>query len=289
MQLKRLIKAALLLIVAAVLLVLGLLYYQGKQGPRTNSAYVALGSSFAAGLGLGEREPRSPLVCQRSVNGYPQQFASQAKLALTDMSCSGATIKHVLRGGQVFLGPQIAALGPNTKLVTITAGGNDIGYVGDLTAMAFQRKGGFLGTLTGWFWHGARPVAERDFAQLEFDMVATLQEIHRLSPNARIIVVTYPVILPETGSCPKIGIDAEQADLMRSVGLRLAEATRAAANEAGATVVDMAVLSKGHDACSALPWVNGSAPTHGAPFHPTLAGARAVTDKIRFSQNRAQP
>ena len=66
---------------------------------------------------------------------------------------------------------------------------------------------------------------------------------------------------------------------MRSVAVRLAEVTRAAASAAGATVIDMAVISKGHDACSAQPWVNGSAPAHGAPFHPTLAGAVRFPNK----------
>jgi lysophospholipase L1-like esterase len=281
------LKVGALLVFVAALSVAAILYYQGKQPPRKNSAYVALGSSFAAGLGLGAREVGSPLVCQRSVNGYPQQLARQANLALTDMTCSGATIRHVLMGGQVFLGPQIDALGQDTKLVTITAGGNDIGYVGDLTAMAYRRKGGFIGTLTGWFWSGAKPVVERNFAQLEADLLATLREIHRRSPTARIVVVTYPAILPETGTCLQLGIDATQADLMRSVALRLAEATRSAARAAGATVIDIANISRGHDACSALPWVNGSAPAHGAPFHPTLAGARAIADQIQLSLNSA--
>jgi hypothetical protein len=67
---------------------------------------------------------------------------------------------------------------------------------------------------------------------------------------------------------------------MRPVAARLAEVTRAAAFAAGAAVVDMATLSAGHDACSAAPWVNGIVPEKGAPFHPTLAGARATARAI---------
>lgn len=260
----------------AALGVLAVLYYQGQQQPRKNAPYVALGSSFAAGLGLGARETGSPFICQRSVNGYPQQLARMAGLLLSDMSCSGATVGHVLRGGQVFLGPQTDAIGPATRLVTLTAGGNDIGYVGDLTAMACQRKGGISGFLVGQFWNGAKPVDDRSFAKLRSDMVLTLRETRRRAPTAQIIVVTYPAILPETGTCPELGIDDRQADLMRSVGQRLAEVTQSAAKEAGAVVIDVATLSKGHDACAAQPWVNGSAPIAGAPFHPTLAGAKAI-------------
>ena len=246
----------------------------------SGSEYVALGSSFAAGLGLGPRAPGSPLVCQRSVNGYPQQLARIMRLSLTDMTCSGATVRHVLRGGQVFLGPQIDAIGPDTRLVTITAGGNDVGYVGDLTAMAFRRRGGVVGFLLGRFWKGAKPIEERPFDRLYRDLVSTLSEIRRRAPNARVVVVTYPEILPQDGDCQSIGIDAPGAAAMRPVGVRLAEVTREAAKQAGATVVDMAALSAGHDACSAVPWVNGSAPEHGAPFHPTLSGAQATAEQI---------
>jgi lysophospholipase L1-like esterase len=276
----RRIKAALLLLLLAVLIAVAILFYQGKQTPPTNAPYVALGSSFAAGLGLGKPEKGSPFICQRSVNGYPQQLARLTGLSLTDMSCSGATAGHVLRGGQVFLGPQIDAIGPATRLVTITAGGNDIGYVGDLTAMAYQRKGGFFGFLVGQFWSSAKSVDDRNFAMLRSDLISTLHEIHRRAPKAQIIVVTYPAILPEMGTCPQLGIEDSQATLMRSVALRLAEATQSAAKEAGVAVVDMATLSKGQDACTAQHWVNGSAPAKGAPFHPTVAGSKAIAAQL---------
>ncbi len=274
--------AGLLAAVIAGSLGVALLAYQGRQRPDSGAEYVALGSSFAAGLGLGPRVPGSPIVCQRSVNGYPQQLARLSGLALSDMSCSGATVSHVLRGGQMFLGPQIAALGPKTRLVTLTAGGNDIGYVGDLTAMALRRRGGLTGFVVGQFWNGARPVAERNFNVLRADLLATLREIRRRAPEARIYVVTYPEILPPDGTCPGLGIGADEAGLMRQVGARLAQVTREAANEAGVGVIDMDQLSAGHDACSKEAWVNGAIPGQGAPFHPTLAGARAAATALHI-------
>ncbi len=275
-------------IIASVLLGLGVLYYQGRQRPNTNAEYVALGSSFAAGLGLGARVPGSPIVCQRSVNGYPQQLARMAGLSLTDMSCSGASTRHVLRGGQMFLGPQIDALGPATRLVTLTAGGNDVSYVGDLTIMAYRRRGGLARYLVGPFWGGARSVADRTFDRLKADLIATLCEIGARAPNAQIFVVTYPVILPPAGSCPALGIGDDDAALMRQVGSRLAEVTRQAAAAAGVGLIDMDQLSVGHDACSPDAWVNGAAPEQGALFHPTLAGARATAELIKQAFDQAQ-
>lgn len=285
MRIWRLTKAALLLLLLGVLIVSSVLYYQGKQAPRANAPYVALGSSFSAGIGIGARETGSPFVCQRSINGYPKQIARITGLSLTDMSCSAATTKHVLHGGQVFLGPQIDALGPDTQLVTLTIGGNDIDYVGDLTFMAFRNRGGFTGTLAGLVWSGAKPVQDRKFGKLQLDLIATLHEIRRRAPKARVFVVPYPTILPKNGTCPQIGINKRQGTLMRSVGLRLAETTRAAAQAAGGTFVDLTAASLGHDACAVEPWVNGSIPANGVAFHPTLAGAKGVAAQVMTTLN----
>lgn len=280
MRIWRVTKAALLLLLLGVLILVAVLMYQGKQTPRANAPYVALGSSFSAGLGLGPRETGSPFVCQRSINGYPKHIARITGLSLTDMSCSAATTRHVMHGGQVFLGPQIDALGPDTQLVTLTIGGNDIDYVGDLTFMAFRNHGGLKGALAALAWHGAKPVQDRKFGKLLRELIATLREIRRRAPKARVFVVPYPFILPKSGTCPQLGIDEKQATLMRSVGLRLAETTRAAAQAADATFVDLADTSLGHDACAVEPWVNGSAPANGAAFHPSLAGTKGVTAQI---------
>ena len=254
---------------------------QMRTPPVTNSYYVALGSSYAAGLGLGPRAPGSPIVSARTVNGYPQQLARLLKVpSFTNMSSSGSTVRHVLHGGQILLGPQIDALGPDTRLVTLTAGGNDVGYVGDLTAMAYSNRGGIIGTLVGVFWNRAKPVAERKFSDLENNLTATLFEIRRRSPSARIVVATYPTILPDSGTCAALGISEGQAELMRAVGLKLADTTRTAAVKAGVTIVDVASLSHGHDACQNDPWVNGLRPKAGADFHPTLAGARATAQAV---------
>jgi lysophospholipase L1-like esterase len=171
--------------------------------------------------------------------------------------------------------------------VTITAGGNDIGYVGDLTAMAYRRRGGVTGFLVGRFWKGGQPVADRKFDQLRDNLTATLREISRRAPHARIFVVTYPVILPPKGTCLQLGISDDGAELMRQVGVRLAETTRDAAHEAGVSVIDMDQHSAGHDACEPVAWVNGAAPEHGAPFHPTQAGARATAEFIKLEFEKA--
>lgn len=243
--------------------------------------YVALGSSFAAGLGLGPRAPGSPIVSQRSQNGYPQQLARILNVpSFADVTSSGSTVRQVLKGGQMHLGPQINALGHDTRLVTLTAGGNDVGYIGDLMFSAYRNRRGIIGFLFRHFWKGPKPVDKRDFDTLTADFRATLAEIRRRSPNALIIVATYPAIFSTHVHCRELGLTEEQVKIMRPVGDRLAEVTRAVAGEAGATIVDMDSLSASHEVCATEAWVNGAFPKTGTAFHPTLAGAEATAQAI---------
>ena len=92
---------------------------------------------------------------------------------------------------------------------------------------------------------------------------------------------TYPAILPPSSTCPKLGINDADAIIMRQGGDILAKVTRASAKEAAVSLVDMAQLSLGHDACADTPWVNGAVPAQGAKFHPTTIGASATAEAIR--------
>ena len=263
-------------VVAAVgLATLGFLYWQGQQATPTDGAYVALGSSFAAGIGLGARAQGSPLQCLRTKAGYPALVAQRTGLALVDMTCSGSTTEHILDGGQMLLGPQLAAIGPDVRLVTITSGGNDIGYIGDLMAAS-----GSMGRFAGW-WHGAvKPPADRPYALVKANLKTILARVRARAPQARIIVVSYLAIFPATDNCAATGVSDGQAQISRSVAARLAAATRSAVAGSGATLIDMDILSAGHDVCSDRPWVNGAFAEGGAPFHPNAAGSAAIAASI---------
>ena len=285
--LKKILLGTGLIIVAFILIVIATLYWQAIQKPTGTPRLVALGSSFAAGIGLGDRPAGSPIVCQRSLNSYPQQLARMRDLSLVDMSCSGATTLHVRDGGQAFLGPQLGGLAKNTKWVTLTAGGNDVSYVGDLSFLAGGKDQTFMGWALRQLWGGPKRAEQRDFAKLRTVLASTLAQIKQRAPQATIIVVTYPTILPETGTCANLGLSSAEADEMRNVGNSLAALTSAIAQDAGALVVDMHKLGAGHDACSAEPWVNGWHNTAGTAFHPTMAGAKATATAISAAMDLA--
>ena len=279
-RLWKLARVAILLIVVLGLVLTIFAWVQGRRTPAGRPDYVALGSSFAAGAGLGKREPGSPILCGRSLNGYPQQLARLRGLRIVDMSCGGAVTRHLLRGGQFFQGPQIRVITADTKLVTITSGGNDIVYVGDLLMLAARNGGGATGWFARHFWKGPHTPEQRDYGQMQNGLTETIRAVRQRAPKAVIVLATYPTVLPLSGTCPRLNLQPAEADLMRQTADRLASISRAVAAREGALLVDMHVLGAAHNACSVEPWTNGWNDVAGTAFHPTLAGAKATAEAI---------
>ena len=82
--------------------------------------YVALGDSFSSGVGTNSYTLSSS--CRRGVYAYPWLVAQQRpNTSLTFVACSGATTANVMSS-------QIQSVTAGTDIVTMTIGGNDIGF-----------------------------------------------------------------------------------------------------------------------------------------------------------------
>ncbi|MFI8202854.1 GDSL-type esterase/lipase family protein [Streptomyces sp. NPDC085937] len=233
---------------------------------------MALGSSFAAGPGIPPLQTSDGASdCSRSANNYPSIVARSIGADLTDVSCSGATTAHVLRDQQGARPPQIRAVTPDTRLVTITIGGNDVNYLGSINAYSCQASGGTTCPTVN------RDAIERTFPELPGRIADIVHAVHAVAPQARVHLVTYFTLLPDSGTCADAPLTDEQAAYERSIAARLAAATADAAAATGATLVDLAGASRGHDACSATPWVESYRPAAGrSTYHPNEAGMRAA-------------
>src|SRR5436190_9331779 len=81
--------------------------------------YVALGDSYSSGTGT---RTYFDSTCQRSVYAYPYLLSQRrANTQLTFAACSGAKTGDVLNN-------QVSSVTSDTKIVTITIGGNDAGF-----------------------------------------------------------------------------------------------------------------------------------------------------------------
>lgn len=241
--------------------------------------YVALGSSMAAGPGIRPGAAGAPFSSGRSARNYPHLVAQQLNLTLVDVTFSGATTAHVLSARQCGAPPQLEALDGSETLVTITIGGNDVGYVPLLTAATLPRPARLLPMIGDLLDRDAR---ERALARVGDALAAVGAAVRERSPQARVMFVDYLTLLPPAGQRAAPLADAD-ADLGRYVAGRLAEHTAAAAAATGCELIGAAQVSRDHHAWSAQPWTVGACwplPWRPAPFHPNAAGMRAVAELI---------
>lgn len=247
------------------------------------STYVALGSSFAAGPGIATLAADTVPRCSQSAENYPRQVARALKLKLIDRSCSGATTVHVLKGGQFDLPAQLDALTPDTRLVTVTIGGNDIRYSVDMAVRAGCLKAQSAPNATPNPTCGAPPAGfdlEAAFKTTEDNMDAIAAEVRKRSPQARLIFVDYVDILPKGGAtCAALSLSPADAAELKARSDRLVKVTAAVAAKNKAEVVKASELTAGHDVCAAQPWAYGWAPrAEWGPvgFHPLAPAANAI-------------
>ena len=241
----------------------------------SGATYVAMGSSFAAGPGLPPMRENTPSRCQRSTRNYASLLADRLGLDLVDVSCGGATTTHVLEGWSE-LPPQIDAVTAQTRLVTVTIGGNDVSYVRNLMAASCRADAARC------YPRGA--VTEADWAKDEANLRAIVRRVRRRAPQARIVFVDYLSLLPERGSCPAVAMAEADLSAGRATAARLRTLTNKVAREEGAELVSAAALSRGRTACDPEPWTVGAAVSDpaagGIAWHPNAAGMRGIADAL---------
>ncbi|WP_104530974.1 SGNH/GDSL hydrolase family protein [Streptomyces specialis] len=233
--------------------------------------YVALGDSAAAG----------PLIpgqvdgdCLRSDRNYPSVAAEALGAELTDVSCSGATLDDFSTGES----PQYDALDAGTDRVTVTIGGNDNNLVGTSLGCVnlLPRPLGVscAERITG---DGTDEVAEsiRAWASV---FGQALEEIQRRAPQARVLVVGYGTYIRDGGCWPTQPIWSQDADYVQGSVDELNRVLREQADLHGATYVDIAAVSVGHDTCAPASerYLEGLvALSPAAPLHPNGRGMAA--------------
>lgn len=255
-----------------------------NDGARAGSTYVALGDSYAAGPRLGPST--GPVGCEQTSGNYAHRLAERLDLELTDVTCGGATTDH-LTGPQTPpngapVPPQLDALSADTDIVTVGIGGNDGKVFSELVTAcvgaAAQDRAGAPCTAEG---AGFRAKAERQVGRLPTRMVEALEAIRERAPEATLLVVGYPHLFPEEGTCELLPLARGDYPYARELVGRINDALAAAADQAGATYVDVAAATDGHDICATDPWIAGLIPAEaGLEYHPYAKEQEVVTDLL---------
>ncbi|MGA5131301.1 SGNH/GDSL hydrolase family protein [Streptomyces olivoreticuli] len=257
---------------------------QPASDSRGGERYVALGDSYTSGPGIPEQTGGD---CLRSSVNYPALTAAKLSVAtFKDVSCSGAKTDDMW-SAQGANPAQLNALDKRTTLVTVGIGGNDIGFgdiIGTCAKLSVSDPAGTPCKKQYTAADGSDQLAARITGAAP-KIAAVLKAVHDRAPRARVALVGYPSIMPDsgTGCFPAVPIAAGDVPYLRNVEKSLNAMLKKEAGKAHVRYVDTYGPTVGHDTCApaADRWIEGVKPeSPAAPFHPNAKGEAAMAGAV---------
>lgn len=281
--------------------------------------YVAMGDSFASGEGAGDYREGTDYDkrddwnwdnwgsddhnrCRRSTSSYADRIYSGNDFqgGLTMVSCSGALLGADVGGedfedeGAIYQdnpqhtgeAPQIDALDEETSLVTMSIGGNDVGFASVLMDCMINGQRGIPGFRCQEKWDDE--LGDR-IEDLRPQLVELYRDMQERAPNARIVIMGYPRLFHEPPSEPLNNLlFTEDQIWMNQKADQLNAMLREAAREAGVEFIDPTSAFIGHGIGSDDPWLNdmdwggpGISLYDPGSFHPNAEGHAAMAELLQ--------
>ncbi|MEV5612753.1 SGNH/GDSL hydrolase family protein [Streptomyces sp. NPDC052225] len=265
-------------------------HHDGRTAPHRHPhlnthKYVALGDSYAAGIGIPDNVGM-PAGCGRSNHNYASLTAKGIGFArFTDVTCGGAKTVDMTQPQTVTGGvnpAQLNAVTADTSVVTLQIGGNDIGF-GEIigTCASVSASDPFGDPCHKLYTAGGTDQLAGRIDATAAKVASVVRGIRWRAPHARILVLGYPAILPDSGvGCfPTVPVAMGDAPYLRDTQKRLNAMIAAQAGRNGARYVDVYGPSVGHDACQPTGrWVEGVNPS--TPFHPNAVGHEGMAAAV---------
>jgi lysophospholipase L1-like esterase len=222
------------------------------------ASYVALGDSYASGVGSGSYTSESG-SCLRSTLAASQLWANaHAPSSFKFVACSGAKTTDVNAN-------QLSALSSSTTLVSITIGGNDVGFSSVMEDCVLYSTSTCVSEV-----NAAENTAR---TQLPGWLDTTYNGIRSHAPNARVVVVDYPRFYHDLWYC--IGLSSTDRNKINEGADVLDGVIQAAAARHGFAFADVrSAFANGHEICDgssswlhSVDWDNIV-----QSYHPTSSG-----------------
>jgi lysophospholipase L1-like esterase len=245
------------LLAAATAVVAVVTLVAANPASAAGARYVALGDSYASGVGSGSYTSSSG-SCLRSTLAYSQLWANaHAPSSYVSVACSGAKTTDVNAN-------QLSALSSSTTLVSITIGGNDVGFstvmencviygtdtcVSDVNAAENTART----SLPGW-------------------LDSTYNGIRSRSPSATVVVVDYPRFYHDLWYC--VGLSSTSRNKINEGADVLDGVIQSAAARHGFKFADVrSSFASGHEICDSNSWLHSIDWSNiTQSYHPTAAG-----------------
>lgn len=219
--------------------------------------YVALGDSYSSGLGAGSYSGGS---CYRSSHAYSEVWAAANDPAsFAFVACSGATTTDVINS-------QLSAVSAATSLISITIGGNDVGFASVMETCVLGSNSDCV--------HAIDQAENEARTVLPGRLDTLFSDIRQHAPSARVVVLGYPEFYDLSRSSGCIGLSTTKRTALDGGAGVLDGVIRSETGKySGFTYADVISAFSGHEICDSTSWlhsVDWSFLT--ASYHPTAAG-----------------
>ncbi|MBG6183925.1 lysophospholipase L1-like esterase [Arthrobacter sp. CAN_A214] len=235
--------------------------------------YVALGDSYASGFGAGSygnsgAGPEYGVQCGQSPFGLPGLLDAQKKVELVgNRTCAGA-LASTLAGGAVDVPEQVAALeatrvlSKRTDLVTVSAGGNDVGF-GDVATACFVSEAACAQAIDS-----SQKVL---LPALADKLEALYEQIEDAAPKATVVVTGYPHLFSPGAAVP-LPISLRSQKLFNDATDAVNAAIKDSAEDEGFIYVNTVGKFEGRGVGTVDSWINFGVPNEPGNLHPNAKG-----------------
>jgi lysophospholipase L1-like esterase len=215
--------------------------------------YVALGDSYSSGVGAGGAAGS----CSQSPHAYPALWAAaNPVVSFTFAACAGARTSDVIKN-------QLSSLSSSTTLVSITIGGNDVGFSSIMQTCVIHSTSACESAVAA-----AEKYANKTLPGL---LGTTLTGIRSHAPNAKIVVLGYPDFY-DLSAWLCFGLSGADHQALDNGVDDLDAVIKKAAVANGDTFADVRTAFSGHELCDWHAWLHSVTLPAGNSYHPTAAG-----------------
>jgi lysophospholipase L1-like esterase len=216
--------------------------------------YVALGDSYSSGVGAGNTSGS----CVQSPSAYAKLWAAaNTPASFTFAACSGARTSDVIKS-------QLSALNAATTLVSLTIGGNDVGFSSIMKTCALDSTASCQSAVAA-----AEKYANTTLPGL---LDTTLADIRSHAPAAKVVFLDYPdfydLSVPVCVGLSKADHQALDAGITDLDGV-----IKVAAADNHDTFADVRSGFSGHELCDGFGWLHSvDLLDISESYHPTAGG-----------------
>jgi len=247
--------------------------------------YLALGDSYTSGEGAFDYIDGTDTdedMCHLSGNSYPLLLTRDLFTASSghSVACSGARIEDVMPSqasnyrGQVENGTPFDQRSPDSVAqllasympgylaqadfvshyqpdrLTVSVGGNDIGFADMLEACAEAKFSRHASDNTCYSTYEDRLEIKNLIDRTIPRWVATYKYLQQRDPKGHIFVIGYPQIANDTGNCGlNVHLNKSELELSIEMATYLNDSIKQAAGQAGVTYIDISQALVGHRLC----------------------------------------